>query len=507
MNSHRLVFSILFWILISLFYFVSHLWALANLPIFADEAIYIRWAQLIQDEPLRYLFFALNDGKTPLYIWQLVISLPLFSDPLYAARFLSVVGGFFQVLAGVWLVREVKGGRLAQLLVAFLFTILPFWFFHHRIALMDGWMTLWITCSLAALIHALESRQLVWAVGSGLFLGAAILTKIPAVLILPSFGVLLFWSSTKGSFWVAIKCLVVTGLVSLIVSATLLISPAFPQLFARSSDFLFSVTDVFRGIWLQTIFNTPSYLNYFWQYLTAGGVVLSLLAVMWRSSRRKALIVIGCFLAYSGPIALMGRVVFPRYFLPAALFLTVLAALSLEKLLISATRWKQTAGLLLLIIIIYQASQFIVPALSDPNQIPFVSADQGQYLTEWSSGHGIKETFFLITQAAKSASILVATEGYFGTLPDGLLVYFHHQDLFNIAIEGVGQPINSVPQKLIDDQDAFNTLWLVVNSHRLNFALPENALFAEYCRPYQGPCLQVWDLTEFIKSGSYAKIE
>jgi len=193
--------------------------------------------------------------------------------------------------------------------------------------------------------------------------------------------------------------------------------------------------------------------------------------------------------------------------LPAALFLTVLAALSLEKLLISATRWKQTAGLLLLIIIIYQASQFIVPALSDPNQIPFVSADQGQYLTEWSSGHGIKETFFLITQAAKSASILVATEGYFGTLPDGLLVYFHHQDLFNIAIEGVGQPINSVPQKLIDDQDAFNTLWLVVNSHRLNFALPENALFAEYCRPYQGPCLQVWDLTEFIKSGSYAKIE
>src|SRR3989344_497092 len=64
-------------------YLLLHLPSLTILPVFADEAIYIRWAQLIIDDWRRYLFFPMNDGKTPLFIWLLVPFQFLFSDQLY----------------------------------------------------------------------------------------------------------------------------------------------------------------------------------------------------------------------------------------------------------------------------------------------------------------------------------------------------------------------------------------------------------------------------------------
>jgi hypothetical protein len=57
---------------IALLYLFTHLWKLTILPVFADESIYIRWAQLIIDDWKQYLFFPLNDGKTPLQMWLMI---------------------------------------------------------------------------------------------------------------------------------------------------------------------------------------------------------------------------------------------------------------------------------------------------------------------------------------------------------------------------------------------------------------------------------------------------
>ncbi|KKU74843.1 MAG: hypothetical protein UX99_C0005G0003 [Candidatus Amesbacteria bacterium GW2011_GWB1_47_26] len=43
-------------------------WNLNSLPIFADEAIYVRWSQVMRAESsLRFL--PLSDGKQPLFMW------------------------------------------------------------------------------------------------------------------------------------------------------------------------------------------------------------------------------------------------------------------------------------------------------------------------------------------------------------------------------------------------------------------------------------------------------
>ena len=126
-------------------YLFTHLWHLLSLPVFADESIYIRWAQLIIDDWQRYLFFPLNDGKTPLFIWLLVPFQFLFSDQLYAARFVSMLVGLGQIAAIIWTIRLFGGGKLARLLGALFVTLLPFWFFHHRIALIDATLSLLLT--------------------------------------------------------------------------------------------------------------------------------------------------------------------------------------------------------------------------------------------------------------------------------------------------------------------------------------------------------------------------
>src|SRR3989344_7406580 len=62
-------------------FFASRLFNLTIIPIFTDEAIYLRWAQIALTDP-RWRFISLIDGKQPLFIWLLLPVLKLMSDPL-----------------------------------------------------------------------------------------------------------------------------------------------------------------------------------------------------------------------------------------------------------------------------------------------------------------------------------------------------------------------------------------------------------------------------------------
>src|SRR3989339_157604 len=78
-------------------FFVSRLINLTLIPIFTDEAIYLRWAQIGLADP-RWRFISLTDGKQPLLIWLFYPALKLISDPLIAGRIVSIVCGFFSLI-------------------------------------------------------------------------------------------------------------------------------------------------------------------------------------------------------------------------------------------------------------------------------------------------------------------------------------------------------------------------------------------------------------------------
>src|SRR3990167_11294736 len=114
---------------------------LTYLPVFVDEAIYIRWSQImINEATLRFL--PLSDGKQPLFMWADMAFLKLFADPLFAGRFLSTVTGL-GTLVGIYvssyyLFKSPKVSLLAGLLYA----LSPFAVFFDRLALVDSMLSM-----------------------------------------------------------------------------------------------------------------------------------------------------------------------------------------------------------------------------------------------------------------------------------------------------------------------------------------------------------------------------
>src|SRR5436305_975362 len=90
---------------IGVFYFLLRLIFLNKLPIFTDEAIYLRWAQIaLHDSSWR--FISLTDGKQPMYVWFAMIFIKFIGDPLLAGRLVSVFAGFFTLIGIFFLTYE-----------------------------------------------------------------------------------------------------------------------------------------------------------------------------------------------------------------------------------------------------------------------------------------------------------------------------------------------------------------------------------------------------------------
>ena len=74
------------WVIVASFvlgalYFFTRLTNLTLLPIFTDEAIYIRWSQ-IGALDANWRFISLVDGKQPMFTWIMMVLFRLFDgDP------------------------------------------------------------------------------------------------------------------------------------------------------------------------------------------------------------------------------------------------------------------------------------------------------------------------------------------------------------------------------------------------------------------------------------------
>jgi len=105
--------------------------------------------------------------------------------------------------------------------------------------------------------------------------------------------------------------------------------------------------------------------------------------------------------------------------------------------------------------------------LTNPEKANLPRGERSGYLEEWTAGQGIKEIAdYLKNQSSinNNQQIIVGTEGYFGTLPDGLQIYLN--DLPNIKVIGVGVIIDDTPQSLRDAKRAGNKTYLIFNKSR-----------------------------------------
>jgi len=99
--------------------------------------------------------------------------------------------------------------------------------------------------------------------------------------------------------------------------------------------------------------------------------------------------------------------------------------------------------------------------------------ERAGYLEEWTAGTGIKEAAIFLRERAKEKKVLVGTEGYFGTLPDGLMIYLERVP--NINIIGIGLYPEKVPLPLIEGFKD-NEVYLLINNERLSLKPEDHGL-------------------------------
>src|SRR5215471_92838 len=165
---------------------------LMKLPIFCDEAIYLRYAQLIRRAPWRNALVSLVDPKPPLHYWLLAAVFGATADPLLAGRLLSVAAGLATTLLVIPLCRELAAlpqkEKLAEsaglssqrnrltLCACLLFLTCPVLAFYKRMALAEA-LLVSATVLVAWLSLRLARDPSRGALVLGLAFGSALLTK------------------------------------------------------------------------------------------------------------------------------------------------------------------------------------------------------------------------------------------------------------------------------------------------------------------------------------------
>src|SRR6266581_4945616 len=96
----------LFGLGILVLFFVTRFYNILALPIFTDEAIYVRWSQIASNDAA-WRFISLTDGKQPMFVWIAMILMKVIHDPLLAGRVVSVFAGLFSMIGLFFLTSEV----------------------------------------------------------------------------------------------------------------------------------------------------------------------------------------------------------------------------------------------------------------------------------------------------------------------------------------------------------------------------------------------------------------
>lgn len=438
---------------------------LTILPVFCDEAIYIRWAQIMSSEPtLRFL--PLSDGKQPLYMWILMFYVKRLSDPLFAGRLLSAVSGIGSMIGLFFLTYYIFKSKISALFASILWALSPLSLFFDRMALVDSMLTcfgIWIL--LLSLIMA-KNLRLDVAMVAGFVLGLASLTKSPALFFAALIPVAIILLKKPKDIFKYVGLLVVVYVIAFGMYNIQRLGPNFELLTSRTRDYVYPLSRIFVYPTDPIRYNLPTTFSWLSAMGPLGLILLVTIGIIINFKKHtKYILILGAWLL----MPLIFEAEFTksftlRYILFLAPPLYVFAAGAFGRL---SGKCKYLTILALLIFVV-QAGIFDYYLLTNPEKANFPRRERSGYFQEWTSGIGIKEAADYIRNIRKEnpgKKIVVGTEGYFGTLPDGFTMYI--QDLPNIIVVGTGLGITKIPQPLVESKLFGNLTYFIVNKSRL----------------------------------------
>jgi 4-amino-4-deoxy-L-arabinose transferase-like glycosyltransferase len=444
----RICNSPIVWFLpLTVIYFIIRLTNLTFLPIFTDEAIYIRWSQIGANDAA-WRFISLTDGKQPFFTWLVMAALRVFSDPLFAGRFVSVIGGFVCMTGMYFLGKEMFGKKSIGIIASILYLISPFALMYDRMALYDSWVAAFSVWNLYIAVLLVRRVRLDTALIFGLTLGAGMLNKTSAFLslyLLPVTLVLFDWKKDmrlkRLGTWLGLCIL--AAILSQVIYSVLRLSPFFYIIAQKDTLFVYPlrewVTHPFR--FLQGNFH--GLFEWLVNYLTYPVCIAAAAAFLlkFKNIREKLLLIVWWLAPFVG-LALFGKVLYPRFILFMAMPLLIMAAYTLDWIICSVKA--PVIKYLLLSVLCIQSCVISYQVIFHITSAKIPGPDIGQYIGDWPSGWGTTEVADFLKKESESGPVAVYTEGTFGLFPYALEIYLNGNK--NVEIHGLWPMTTSIPE-------------------------------------------------------------
>lgn len=470
-KKHRtefLVFAILF----ALFLF-TRLYNIASLPIFTDESIYVRWAQIAKNDAT-WRFISLTDGKQPSFVWIAMIAMRFIQDPLLAGRLVSVLAGFFSMIGLFFLGRELFKNKFVGFLSSGLYVLFPMALVYDRMALYDSLVGAFAIWSLYLEVQLAQKLRLDVALMLGMVAGGAVLTKSNGfftIYLLP-FSLLLFDFGKTKRIQRLVKWFGLAVLAVLLIYgfySILRLSPFVHIIEEKNALFIYPLSEWVKHPWLFFYGNLLGVWDWFHTYLT--WPIVFLIAGSFftlRQFTKEKLILFMWFAVPFVALPLFGRVLYPRFIFFMILPLLPLAALSIVKLSeILNMRAKIVICVFLFSALALRMDYSIITNLA---KAPIPGSDRGQYINSVYAGGGVKEAVDFFRDKAQQEKIYIATEGTFGLMPYALEIYL--VDNPNVEIHGFWPLYEQIPEEIVQKSKEKKTYFVFNETQKVPMKWP-----------------------------------
>lgn len=428
-----------------------------SVPVFVDEAIYVRWSQIMKAEAsLRFL--PMTDGKQPLYMWATMPMFKVINDPLVAARTLSTLCGVGSMVGLALLSYLFFQSIPAALLTSLIYAASPFTVYFDRMALADSMLAMFGVWVLVFAKLFVDKRTLDWAMFTGITLGLALLTKSPAVfyfvwLALTFLFTINLKNENKKSISILVLGFVYIFIISFALKSILKLGPNSNMAGERNLDYLYSFREILTHPLTPLIGNLKTTWSWLWYLITPSTLLAAIYSFAEKKNIKKATLFLLLTLLPLISQGLIAKVYTSRYILFTVYPLIILAGLGLSRLKAWVVAILITVPLLLSVWYIYS-----------PKNSPLPYDMATGYYQEWTAGWGQKEIAeYLINLHSQGKKAVVFTEGFFGTLPDGLQIYT--QSYPNLTVVGSAPIAETLPDGLLNTSKD-NERFFVINSTR-----------------------------------------
>lgn len=444
---------------IILLFLVSRFYNILGLPIFTDEAIYVRWSQIASNDAA-WRFISLTDGKQPMFVWVAMLLLKVIEDPLLAGRLVSVIAGFGSMIGIFFLTNEIFKNspstslrvKKVALLASLIYVLYPFSLVYDRLAMYDSLVAMFMIWSLYFEILLVRHLRLDLALILGMIIGGGMLTKTSAnfALILLPFSLLLF--NFKDKQWRAkLQKWVVFALVVLVVSNgmynVLRLSPFFHIIADKNLVFIYSFHEWIQHPLEYFVNNMTALLDWLVSYTTVPFLVLSAASfVVGKKYGREKLLLLAWFALPFIALALFGKTLYPRFILFMMMPLLVMGACSLYDLLKLTKKIWLRVLVALFFMGMFLVNDFLIVTNFGKASLP--QSDLDQFVTGWPAGGGVKESVAILEEKSKQGKIYVGTEGTFGLMPAALEIYLGKNP--NVIIKGFWPIQETPPHELME---------------------------------------------------------